>query len=212
MSKVANLVLRMIVLLFGLVSCSKDFVSEQELKEYIHDEDNGLKKSIAVDALEMGLTFRPSDLLIAQELQGEGYDAATVERLRVKYGSHYYFILSLSRNGKEALAAGSMPPAMFSDLLQTISFRMAEFVNVTTPKQDTIPLADYVYNRTFGLAGSTDLLILFEKEKTIKEDWLQVNLKEFGMGTGSQSLRFRIKDLEILPRINFTTSLQQKSL
>ena len=194
----------------GSFSCSGEFVSESELKAYLLDEGNGVKKSVEANSGALTITFRPADLLISQEIVLP-YDSAVLEKLRLKYSGHYYFILSLSRNGREALTTGTIPAGEFGDLLQTVSFRMREFVNMTTNQRDTIPLADYVYNRTFGAGSSTDLLIVFDKEQAKGKEWLQINLGEFGMGLGRQSLRFDVNDLEQVPKIDFK-SLQQKTL
>lgn len=168
------------------------------------ESDNGLRKEVIVNEYKVRITFRPTDLLIAQELRGT-HDSTQVARLKQKYGSHYYFVLSLSKNEHEAIQAGSMPQSQFSNLLQTISFRMGMYVNMTTPQRDTIPLTDFIYNRTFSMGASNDILLVFNKEKVRDQQWVQINLAEFGLGLGHQSLKFHCKDLDQIPEINFTT-------
>ena len=162
-------------------------------------------KKVETENYRVQMTYRPTDLLVAQEL-GSSHDTASIGKLRKKYGNHNYFILSLSKNEREAIQAGTMPYDQFSELLQTISFRMAGFVNMTTDTRDTIPLTDYIYNRTFGAGNSNDLLLIFNKSETAHHNWLEINIAEFGLGLGSQSLRFKCEDLEDAPQIDFTSS------
>lgn len=188
------------LLLLG--SCKPSTVSsEKELIKFVQDEDNGLKKKVTAGELEITLTYRPTDLLVAQEV-GDAPTAEKIATARKKYSSHYYFILSLSKGGREALHQTDNFE-QYSELVQKLSFRLPEFANMTTAAQDTIPVADFILNRTYGLASSTDLLVVFNKEKASGKEWVQFNLNEFGMNTGNARQRFLVRDLEGCPTISF---------
>jgi hypothetical protein len=181
----------------------KDFSSAVELQKYIQDESNGLKETKQVGDYKIELTYKPTDLLVDQETDGKAIDAEQLKGIVKKYDAYYYFILSLSRDKKEALhnAGGGMD--QYSELVQILSFRMAEYVTMTTNTSDTIPLGDFILNRTYGLSTSTDLLLVFNKEKTSDKEWIQVNLNEFGLGVGNQRFRFRREVLDQAPRLVF---------
>ncbi len=191
-------------LLLALSSCVKQKVSEEELKKFLRDTDNGLRQSITAGEFTVDATYQPTDLFVLRELGSTKADTASLKKWHSKYGGHYYFILSISKNGKEAVTPTQMPYDQFSDLLQTISFRMGEYVNMTTAKQDTIPLADFIYNRTFGMATGSDILMVFDKQKAKNTDWVQINLKELGLGLGTQNFRFERDKLDNVPMIYFT--------
>jgi hypothetical protein len=190
-------------------SCSKDYLTEKELKKYILDEKNGLRKSIKHGDYTVDAIYRPNDLLILQEIGNSQPDSATLTKLNNKYGGHYYFILTLSKNGKEAVSTTSMPYDEFGDVLQNVSFRMNEFVNITTAKQDTIALADFIYNRTFGMSSSSEILLVFDKKKATDTDWIQINLAELGLGIGTQNFRFEKEKLDETPQIDFKELLKK---
>ncbi len=166
--------------------------------------ENDLTKEAGIDGYQVQLTYRPTDLLVHQELDGGPYDTAEVSGLREKYGRYYYFILSLSRDSKEALHQLDGGMGQYSALVQTLSFRMREYVTLTTSARDTIPVADFMLNRTFGLSQSTDLLFVFAREKARNDEWVQFNLDEFGLGVGNQRFRFRREDLDNVPPLKFT--------
>lgn len=185
----------------ALTACSSPgHLTPEELTKYIANEDNGLIKKAEINDTKIEVTYRPTDLWVHQELDSEAADTAKVSELRNKYSSYYYFIVSLSRNNKEALhQAGDF--GTYSELVQTMSFRMAEYVTLTTARQDTIPVGDFMLNRTYGLSPATDLLFVFSKEKAKDKEWVQFNLNEFGLGIGNQRFRFRTKDIENAPKI-----------
>lgn len=175
-------------------------MDEAELLTYLRDPDNGLVKSVQFDGVQMSVMYRPVDFLVQQELAVGGGDRLMLEK---KYAANHYFLMSLSANGKEAIQAATMPHQQYSELLQTVSFRLGEFIHVTTSKQDTIPLQDFVYASTFGMGTSNDVLIAFRKDTLQVPEWIQLNIGEFGLGLGRQTLRFKQKDIESVPRLKF---------
>ena len=192
---------------FCISSCSvSEFDSAEKLNEYVASPDHNLSQKAEVSGYHIMVTYRPTDLLVDQEIGNEPYNPSSVESLRRKYSNYYYFILSLSKDGKEALHQVEGGMEQYSELVQTLSFRMNEYVTLTTSAQDTIPVGDFMLNRTYGLSRSTDLLFVFNKEKAKEKDWVQFNLNEFGLGVGSQRFRFKTKDLEDVPKINFEKS------
>ena len=186
-----------------MFSCGKPrYLPENELIEFARNERNGLVRSVQMGDIEMEVTYRPTDLLVAQELKS--YQQPTNDQISVvreKYKNHYYFVLSLSKGGRELLSPANQGVPGFSDLLQTISFRLGEKVFLTTQSQDTIAAADYVYNRTFGMGQSTDILFVFDNAEAVGQEYIHLNFDEFGIGIGKQSFRFFIRDLEGCPKI-----------
>ncbi|MFZ6011385.1 MAG: hypothetical protein ACOYXT_13640 [Bacteroidota bacterium] len=195
-----------ITLVSATFGCSApDRLTPEELNKFIVDEKNGLTQKAEINGYTATVTYRPTDLWIHQEA-GLASDSAMFNALNKKYAGYYYFILSLSRENKEALHQVEGGMGQYSELVQTLSFRMSEYVNLTTSAQDTIPTGDFMLNRTYGLSDATNLLFVFNKEKARGQEWVQFNLNEFGLGIGNQRFRFRTEDLEHAPRLKFETS------
>jgi hypothetical protein len=185
------------------VACTPSHLSKEELVAFIGDEENGVKQSVTLGKTQVDVLYRPTDLWVAQELDGEMPQAARIDSLRKKYDRYYYFILSLSRDDKEALHQVQEGFGQYSELVQTMSFRMPEYVTLTTAGQDTIPVGDFMLNRTYGMSKATELLFVFSREKAANQEWVQFNLNEFGLGIGNQRFRFRRSDLERVPALTF---------
>jgi hypothetical protein len=182
---------------------SPEYLSEPELVKYCQSKDNGLVSEKEIGEVKIKVVYRPTDLVVAQELRNQNnVSEEAVLSARKKYNGHYYFVLSLSlsKDNKELLSPANQGLAGFSSLLQTVSFGMSNEANLTCGR-DTIPVADYVYNRTFSLGNSTDLLFVFDKAKAMGKEHIQFNLEEFGLGVGKQSFQFKTSDLEKAPKI-----------
>jgi hypothetical protein len=183
-----------------LCSCStSEYLTPDELAVFVRQKEHGLCKVVEKGGVKLEVIYRPTDLLVGQELENP-IDTTAINRLRKKYSSHYYFILSLSKDNKEALHQTENLET-YSDLVETMSFRMPEYVSLTTSNSDTIAVSDFMLNRTFGMSASTDILFAFDKEKSKNKEWVQFNLDEIGLGAGDQTFRFRVKDLENVPQI-----------
>lgn len=192
-------------LFFTILGCgTPEYLSEDDLKAFVLDKDNGLSKEHELKGMKSVVTYRPSDLLVVQETRGETIvDSVELTRLKIKYKNYYYFFLSLSKNSEEAEYQQGSGYGQFSELIQTMAFRMDQYVNMTTNERDTIPVGDYIYPRTFGMSNASTLMFAFNKEKAIGKEWVQFNMKEFGLGVGNQNFRFRVEDLENAPKIKF---------
>ncbi len=185
-----------------LISCGKTHLRPDELRSYINDESNGLMKIAKVENVSAQVSYHPTDLIVFQQIPTNTHlSQHDVEKSRAQYIPYLYFVLSLSNDGNEAIHA--LNSEAYGDVLQTLSFSMSQYVSLTTASMDTIPVRDFMLNRTFGMSSSTDLLFAFSREKVINQEWIQFNLNEFGLGIGNQRFRFNMKDIEAIPTIEF---------
>ena len=190
-----------LILLF-LVNCAPRELSHDELLAYLADPAHGLVKEEVTGDLKVTLRYRPTDLLVEQEA-GERPTRQMVDSLRKKYSGKYYFTLGFSVNDREALhTTGNY--GRYSELLQTLSFRLGEYVRLTSPAGDTTELLDYVMDRTFGFASSTNLLMVFDAAEVSPEaDFIQIHINEFGFHSGNHIFRFDTDDLMKCPQLTF---------
>lgn len=190
-----------------MVSCGSTSYDAPALNLFVQDADNGLIKMEQRKGYDLQLYNRPTDLWVAQELRNEIPMDSLINSMRDKYDNYLYFILKISKEGKSALYSSS-DFGNFSTTLQNLSFRMAAFTQMVTSARDTIPLADSHYDRLYGQAGSTSVMIAFSKEKLKDTEWVQVSLLDIGLGIGKTYYRFKTKDLLNAPQIDFKRTIQ----
>lgn len=194
------LVLLSFILLVGCGSTS--FESKEDLWVYLLEDEHGFHQKKEVNTLTYELTYKPTDLLVAQELN-EAYTSNEVETLREKYGDYLYFNLSISSNGKELLSQ-SPNRESFGEMVNQLSFGMADKLNLITEKRDTIPLQDYAYPRLYGMGNSTDLLLVYEYDpKMENQEFIRLTIKDLGFGTGEVAFKIPTKSFKEQPQLKF---------
>lgn len=191
-----------LILLLGCFACDPVSYDVNSLNAYVNEESNGLIKGQSRKGYDLQLYNRPRDLWVAQELRGEWPTDSLVQKYRDRYDDYLYFILKISKEGKEALYT-SRNQNTFSELLQTLSFRMGAFTQMVTSEKDTIPLADSHYSRFYGQSGGTSVMLAFDKASVEDSEWVQVNLADLGLNIGTTRYRFLTKELLNAPQIDF---------
>jgi len=180
---------------FLLCACSKT-LSHEELLRYIQEPSHGLTRKEEQGVLSACLTYRPSDLLVWQELgtMPEISDSL-LRNASDRYGAYWYFILSLSQNGRDPLGGG---PAL-ADNLQKLSFELDRYVYAVIDQADTIALSDYYAPRLFGISGAAPVLLAFRK----KERFERLDIIFQGFGGAGMRFPFSRKDIDRIPRLDF---------
>lgn len=179
----------MSILLFA--SCNQNtFDSEQGLLEYINDENHGYTQKKSVNGYDFVLTYRPTDLLVNQELPDKFTDKE-ITQLRDKYNKYLYFNLSMSKNGQELLSVAPENRNEFGAMVNQLAFGMTDKVHLYTPSKDTIQMADFVYPRMYGMSKATTMMFVFPKEdNALDDDYLNFTLEDLGIYTGE--IKFKV--------------------
>nr|WP_299338449.1 hypothetical protein [Allomuricauda sp.] len=187
-----------------LISChEKRFDSEKELWVYIKNPENGYHHQKVVGTIKYELTYRPTDILVKQEL-GRNTSKTAVDSLRKIYGDYLYFNLNLSANGHELLSSVSVNKNAFGSLVKQLSFNMRDKAQIITMSRDTLSLVDYNYSRLYGMSNSTNLLLVFARDEAIlKEEYCHVTIEDFGLGTGDVSFKLFLHQLKKEPKLSF---------
>ncbi|MFT6637660.1 MAG: hypothetical protein ACJAYP_000216 [Flavobacterium sp.] len=191
-------------LIILISSCTnKTFDTAEEISAYISDEENGYKYSKQVNSVSYVLQYRPTDLIVNQEL-GDNIEKENVEKLREKYNKYLYFNLSMSMNEQELLSNVVRDKTQFGQMVNDLAFNMNEKVNLFTPSKDTIAMTDFVYPRMYGMTNSTTILIVYPRnEKYLEEDYLNFTVEDLGLYTGEVKFKIKTKPLQKEPQINF---------
>ncbi|KQC31617.1 hypothetical protein AAY42_05320 [Flagellimonas eckloniae] len=191
------------VLVLGVSCKPKTFDSEKELFAYLKTEANGYHHEKVIGNISYALTYRPTDLLVKQELT-EGFSNEKVDSLRKEYSNYLYFNLSMSANNQELLNATARNRNEFGVMVNQLVFGMGDKVHLISQKRDTIPMIDYVYPRMYGTDKSTNMLLVYPKEKKLLEqDYFFFSVQDFGFATGEVGFKIHTKPFLIEPQLNF---------
>ena len=195
-----------ILMLFSVLifNCnSKSFKNEQELLEYIKDEQNGYNLKKTIQGVTYSLVYRPTDLLVKQELI-DSTNAKEIKRLRSKYNKYMYFNLSMSKQNQELLSVAPKNHKEFGAMVNQLAFGMQEKVHVYTASKDTLEMADYVYPRLYGMAKATTMMFVYPRDNKVqKTDYINFTIEDLGLYTGEVRFKMPTKKLLNEPQLKF---------
>ncbi len=182
-------------------SCTQKNITEAELWEYVRDPDNGLTKEIKRDSWKITLWYKPTDLIVSQEINPEKSSGKKeqVDALRKKYSKYAYFILNLSHEEIKRPFLQLSP-----DLKNRLMFQMNAYASLATSNKDTLEVMDYVYPRLFESSSEISMLFAFDKEKLNSSKNFSFLLSEFGLELNQVQFDFLVEDIKETPQINYT--------
>ncbi|MBC9795851.1 hypothetical protein [Sinomicrobium weinanense] len=187
-----------------LVACSsRTFDTEESLLAYIREERNGYMHHKRVNGVGFSLLYKPTDLLVNQELYDKA-DQKTIDSLRQKYNKYMYFILSMSKNNQELLNNVAGDRGRFGGMINELAFEMDQKVHLYTPKKDTLPMADFIYPRMYGMSRSTDIMLVYSREeKYLRDEYINVTVEDLGFYTGEVRFKIPTKGIQNEPELTF---------
>lgn len=143
------------------------------------------------------------DTLLSKEQRISKLDDAKNEVLRRKntYDQSLYFHLTIGfEDDSKDIVYDKMQKGYeaYSHWLQKLMFNLQQYIYLQTAAIDEIPLGLYHMERTFGMRKSRTFLLMFPaqfNEQHVSDpdnDWLKLRIKEFGLGTGTLTLEFKL--------------------
>lgn len=185
-------------------SCGQaTFESDKELLAYLQDESNGYIQHRSVNGVDFSLMYRPTDLLVKQEL-GDSKDQDKIAELRKKYEQYMYFNLSMSKNNKELLSVAPKSRNEFGQMVNQLAFGMGDKVHLYTQSKDTLEMTDFVYPRMYGMSRSTSIMFVYPRDtEKLKEDYLNFTIEDLGLYTGEVKFKIGTEKIKIEPELSF---------
>lgn len=186
------------------MSCTnKTFDSSEELVAYIKESGNGYNHIKTINGVDFSLLYKPTDLLVNQEL-GSEITPAKIDSLRNKYRTYMYFTLSMSKNNQELLTNVAGDKQKFGAMVNQLAFGMEQKVHLYTPTKDTITMADYIYPRMYGMSGSTTMMFVYPKEKKVTiSEFITLTIEDLGFYTGEVKFKIPTKIMNNEPKLQF---------
>ena len=202
---VLNIRIVLFVFVLQFFSCNQNtFNSEAELIDYLKDEKNGYIQHKSINGYDFTLMYKPTDVLVKQELGDNGFSKDKIKKLRAKYSKYLYFNLSMSRDNQELLSTTPKSRNEFGTMVNQLAFGMQDKVNLFTKQKDTIDLIDFIYPRMYGMSKATTIMFVYPRdEKKLKEDVLNFAIEDLGLYTGEVKFKIETENIKNEPKLLF---------
>lgn len=190
----------LLLFIFLCISCKRS-LQEEKLLEFINDEKHGLTEQKLINGVQLKMVYKPSDLLAWQEIKAtDSINKEKTGEIRKRYAKQHYFLFSVSLQGKEILSSAA-DREWFSNMVNTLSFGMNDYVSLVNKEFDTLKLITYQCPRTYGMSASTDVLFVFEKKDLKPNDILTLKIDEFGLYTGDVRFKTKVRNIKNVPKL-----------
>lgn len=183
-----------------LVGCTTPSLDEPALQAYVQDPAHGLTQQVEAGPVSVTCTYRPTDLLVAQELS-QATPTVSIDSLRRSYAGKTYFALSLAQNGVE-IENRYLPDAQaFTQALAYLSTGIAADVFLVTPARDSIAALAAIYPRQYGITGRSTVLLVFDTQQLNLRQGFHLTFRDQQLGLGTLRFPFAAADLQALPKL-----------
>ncbi len=195
----------LLICLMLLFSCNqKTFDNETDLLDYIKDEANGFTQHKNINGVAFTLMYRPTDLLVNQELGDDEETKDKIKELKNKYSKYMYFNLSMSQNNQELLSTAPKDRNEFGAMVNELAFGMGDKVHLYTQSKDTLNIIDFIYPRMYGMSRSTTIMFVYPREENkLIEDYLNFTIEDLGLYTGEVKFKIETKKINNEPQLSF---------
>jgi hypothetical protein len=204
----SNLIVRVFhfsfsIILFSIFFSCQSKLTEAELKTYIQNPENGVTQEKKINNVEYKVTYKPTGLMINQELRNISRTPGLLDSLQQKYDRYHYFMLSVNVNNRDVLSSKTGNRADFGNAVYQLSFNMNEKTFLVSDQRDTLGLVDYVFPRMYGMSPTTNMLFVFEKGNGKSIESFKLHINEFGLNTGNTKYKFLTEDINRIPEIKY---------
>jgi len=198
------MVIALLSILLLSACADKTFSTQDEMWNFIKNEDNGLIQKKVVRGVEYVLTYKPTDILVSQELSKK-WSKKQLEGLRNKYDDHIYFDLTMSKNNRELLTNVVDDSKEFGSLVNTLAFGLDKKVHLYTESKDTITMTSHLYPRMYGMTKKTSVLLAYPKAEIKTAESLTLVVEDLGFNTGEVKLKIPYKAILNQPKLDFVS-------
>jgi hypothetical protein len=194
-----------IIILCLLTACGQkqQTLSQEELKAYVLNPENGLSKTITKEGVKLFMQYKPKDLIIRQNLNTN--NKTEIDSLRKALAGYEYFVLGLSKNEREIEGAYAGNAAKYASVVQYLSSGISENIHLISNK-DTVDIYETLYVPGYGSSGATSVLLIFKEGYTKEDDEIKIVLDDYAFGTGKTEFAFDVNVLTHAPNLDVLTT------
>lgn len=178
-----------LMLQFG---CKPARLEEQALMAYMQEEENGLVKKATYGAFVISAYYKPTDLIVKQQLQKN--TLREIDSLRSAYKQYMYFILAIEKDGKDLETSFALNASSFAEKILYLTSAFPENIRLMAGSQQQT-LEDYLYTRSYG-SGPSQFLLVFKRPA---ENTFTLTVKGHELGFGQVDFTFAKADINNIP-------------
>lgn len=190
------------IALFGFLVLGYSFKPKLMKKDILRIvKQYNLYKTHSKSDITWQWTYYPTELLFYHKIDALEQEKDKKELINT-YNDYAYFMLDLSYGNKDYLNHAPSAKANYGQTLENLSFNVADWLYLINESNDTIPLINHQYVRSYGMSKSNRILCTYSKTELESSKELHLFIKDFGTGIGEVQLTGQVKNIKQLPQFN----------
>lgn len=180
------------LMLLVLLSCRSKTATESEMNFYLADPDNGLRKTLVKEDVNLEISYRPRELVFIRESRKD-QQPATLDSMD-------YFMFRLSRNGKVIEHIYGADQAEYN---RVISYLDGELGNDIYLQRDgtIIYPAGVSLMPSVNTAGASTIILVFKSALRKYDGEFTIMFNDSMFGTGQTDFEFNSRDIKRVPSL-----------
>lgn len=200
MNKPSSFIL--LIVLFLVYGCKKNFLPPKEYYNYVINEKNGLKKIKKVDEFIFDLQFEPLDFKIVKQLKKEQINISEYNKLLKEMEGMQYYILKIKvANATESILKYQLQSEEdYQNRLAYFSFNFQSALYLEEDKRQ-IPCSLFHFERMYDLTPERVFVLGFEQStKSLYSDKTFVIDSDF-FSAGKIKIKIKGNDIKATPKL-----------
>ncbi len=201
-----GLAILLLLVWLGLYAFRSDQLTKTEYIAWVNNPDNGLNVKKQIGEYSFSVLYKPADYIIAMENKDIPLSTEQWQKEKDRLKDMQYYTLKIEAdNGEEVLKKGIESDAEYYERLEYFMSMMQEDISLIE-KQDTLPCILYHFERNYGAAPFTQMVLAFEKSEEEKQSTRKcedktIRINDRILGIGSLSMRVSGSDIQQLPKL-----------
>lgn len=199
--------------IFLMYSCSR-INSEHAYYRWLNAEKHHLFVTKTINGVSLSVKFLPPEYLAYKELNGRHPSKNVIDSTVNIYHHCITFLLTMKMENRDPeTKTGDLmykditSPEQYDDRLQDLSFKMSEYVKLETELNTYTPVL-HTFENTYGISAARSIYLVFALKDNNNDDLftsenLDIVFDDHVFMTGISHFRFRRKDLDNIPQLNF---------
>ncbi|MBO2009605.1 hypothetical protein [Hymenobacter negativus] len=202
-----NLVVQGISLLIGTAlatGCSAP-LDPTQYRAYLANPAHGFTQTQEANGISVTCTYRPTDLLVSQELaqNANSTTSAQLDSVRRSYAGKTCFALALAKDSTAIENQFATNPTAFTQTLTYLSNGIAADVFLVTSPRDSVPALVSMYPRQYGNTPRSTVLLIFDTHQLNLEQGFHLTFRSTAFNLGTLRFPFPAATLADLPALKF---------
>ena len=190
------------VMVFGLLSNCSRSMPPAEYRAWVADPTHGLIQTRQTQGVTVTCAYRPTDLLVLQEIATATSPITPASQARV-YAGKTCCTLYLTRNRGEVENIFVNDPNMYGKALAYLNAGIAPTVYLATSPHDSVSALASMYLRQYGATGSSTVLLTFDTKHLDIAHGFTITWHDTFFGLGTQRFLFSANMLAAVPTVSY---------